>query len=276
MATITTDIHPDAEVHETAELGEGVRVERGAVIGPHCRVGAGSRVMMRAILLEHVEMGRDNVVHPYAVLGGDPQDLKFDREQDPGRLVVGDGNVFREGVTLNRGAGEAGPTTVGDGCYLMANAHAGHNAKVGDRVILANNVNIAGHTIVGDGCFFSGNCQAHQFTRVGRLVMLRGMGGVTMHTPPFVIARDGISKIGGLNIVGLRRAGMSAEEIASIKEVYRLFYRARRAGSATFADALVEADKRQWLPPAQEFVDFIRWALSQKPPFDRGVCPPAE
>jgi len=276
MATITTDIHPDAEVHETAELGEGVRVERGAVIGPHCRVGAGSRIMTRAILLEHVEMGRDNVAHPYAVLGGDPQDFKFDREQDPGRLVIGDGNVFREGVTLNRGAGEAGPTTIGDGCYLMANAHAGHNAKIGDRVVMANNVCMAGHAMVGDACIFSAGTLVHQYTRLGRMIMLRGMGGIAMHAPPFVIARDGISQIVSLNLVGLRRAGFSKEEMASLKEAYRLFYRTRRAGRATFADALEEADKRQWSPAAQEFVDFIRWALSQKPPFDRGVCPPAE
>jgi UDP-N-acetylglucosamine acyltransferase len=266
-------VHPGAEVHPTAVLGDGVIVERDAVVGPGCVIGDGTRIRKRAIVEQGVTMGAGNDVHPYAVIGGDPQDLKFDFDADPGSLIIGDGNIFREGVTISRGAGEGGPTRIGSNCYFMTVSHVGHNSHVGDRVILGNSSSLAGHSQVGDACNFSAFCAVHQFVRVGRLVMFQAGAKVTMHTPPFVITA-GFNGVAALNRVGLRRAGMSRESIASVKQAYQRFYRRRAAGEATFSESLAGADEIAWTPERREFVDFIRWALEQPAPRNRGVCRP--
>ena len=273
MQTEFVGVQAGAEVHPTAVLGDGVVVERDAIVGPDCVIGSGTRIRKRAIIEQGVTMGAGNDVHPYAVIGGDPQDFKFDIDTDAGSLIIGDGNIFREGVTISRGAGDGGPTRIGSNCYFMAVSHVGHNAHVGDRVVLGNTSSLAGHSQVGDGCIVSAYSGVHQFVRVGRLVMFQGGSRLTMHTPPFVITA-GFNGVAALNRVGMRRSGMSRESIASVKQAYQRFYRRRAAGEATFTESLDGADEIDWAPEAREFVEFIRWALEQPPPRNRGVCRP--
>lgn len=272
MSLKTSTVHASAQIDATAELGAGVVIEPDAYIGPRCVIGAGTRIMARAVVLRDTVLGADNVVHPYAVLGGDPQDVKFDEAADPGRLEIGDGNQIREHVTINRGAGAEGATRIGSHCFVMAGAHVGHNAKVGDGVILTNQAAVAGHVWIDDGAVISAQSLIHQFVRVGRNVMMQGNAIATMHVPPFVIL-SGRSQVSGLNRVGLRRSGVSREEIAGVRAAFDLFYRRRSRGEATMAESLRDAASMQWPGVSREFVDFVRWALEASPPRRRGLCP---
>jgi len=270
MSQVDMQVHDGASVDPTAEIDEGAVIERGAVVGPHCRIGPGTRVRTGAIIVEHTEIGAENDVHPNAVIGGDPQDRKFDPAEDFGRLIIGDRNVFREGVTINRGAGPAGPTKIGSGCYFMASSHVGHNAQVSDDCVLTNCAAIAGHASIGVGCVLSSFVSVHQFCDVGELVMFQSHAGTSMHVPPYVVVDRTGNSVAALNHVGLRRSGrFDAADLAEIKEVYRILYRAE----APMTQRMEEARGRIWRPAAQRFIDFVENALGQPPPRARGICP---
>ncbi len=266
-------VHPTAEAHASATLEEGVQVGAGAIIGPECVIGAGTRIREHAVIVERTRMGEGNDVHPGAVLGGDPQDRSFDARatgEDRGLLLIGSGNVFREGSTFSRGAGEAGPTRIGDGGYFMTCAHAGHNCVIGDQMTMANGAALAGHVRVGDGCFLSAHVSVHQFCDVGEMVMFQASSAVSMHAPPYVVL-SGPNGVVGLNKVGLRRSGrFTPEELSELKEAFRLFYAEERRRD--FSARLEEAAHRSWSGPAARFVGFMREAASMAPPRNRGVC----
>ena len=191
-------------------------VEDGAQLGVDCEI------MAHAIVTRHAVLGDRVIVHPGAVIGGDPQYMKFDRTT-PSFVRVGAGSVLRENVTVNRAihAGEA--TVVGDRCFLMANSHAGHDCTLGDDVVLANNVMLAGHVSVGSFSFIGGGAGVHQFCRIGESVMISGLARISRDLAPFTInsERDEVS---GLNLVGLKRRGFSREAIRELKEAFRAVY----------------------------------------------------
>lgn len=188
-------------------------VEAGAVLGDGCVIHAG------AIVTRHAVLGDRVVVHPYAVVGGDPQDLKFDTATRSG-LRVGARTVIREHVTLHRATRADGWTEVGADCYLMVGCHVAHDCRLGDRVIMANAVLLAGHVQIGDGAFVGGGAVVHQFTRVGEGAMVGGAARVSRDLPPFsmVTERD---EVVGLNVVGLRRRGLSRQTLAELKLAFR-------------------------------------------------------
>lgn len=254
----------------TARIGPGVVVEAGAFVGPCCVVGAGTRLRVRSMLVEHVTMGEGNDVHPYAVIGGDPQDRSY-RPETPGEVIIGDRNVFREGVTINRGNWNGGPTRVGSGCYLMCGAHLGHNSVIGNNVTMANSACLAGHAVVGDNCVMSAFSAVHQFTEVGEGVMFQGKGAASMHVPPFVILTSE-NNIAGLNIVGLRRhPELSASDRDGIKRLYRAFFRGR--GPVPYARVLEEyLSRHQPGPGAKRFIDFVQRVMTLEKPRNRGLC----
>jgi|YelNatPaOPRAMG01_1025707.scaffolds.fasta_scaffold09524_2 UDP-N-acetylglucosamine acyltransferase len=251
-------IHPTAIVSPKAELDSSVEVGPYAIIDDHVRIGAGTRVMARAYLTGHTTIGRDNQIHIGAVLGHEPQDLKFDRSCRS-FLTIGDGNTFREYVTVHRGTAPDSATVIGNHCLLMANAHVGHNCVIGDRVIMANAVLLAGHVRVADRAFLSGGVVVHQFILIGRVAMLSGLSRISMDVPPFTTIAER-NEVHGLNAVGLKRAGISAEAIRELKQLYRLIYRSDLSMPA----ALAQADAFT-TPEAREFVEFIR----QSP---NGIC----
>jgi len=264
----TARIDPSARIDETATIGPRVSIGPDVIIGPHCTIGADTVLRARAIIIAHTVMGERNDVHPYAVLGGDPQDRAYDPAV-PGRLVIGDANIFREGVTVSRGTGDAVPTEIGSDCFLMSQSHVGHNAKLGDGVVLANGASVAGHARVGAGTVMSGFCVVHQFTHIGEMVMFRGLSGVGMHVPPYVIIAGG-NNVAGINTIGLRRRGFTQQEREEIKTLFRSFYRDR--GTTPIPTVHHRLSEQTWTDRARRFLDFIGESLAQEPPRNRGLC----
>jgi UDP-N-acetylglucosamine acyltransferase len=216
-------VHATAVVASGARLGRDVTVgafavvEDGAVVGDRCEIRA------HATVKRFTTLGADNVVHEGAVLGGEPQDVAFTGAES--FLVVGDRNRIREGVTLHRSTKPGGTTRIGSDCFLMAYVHVAHDDRLGDGVVIANNVALAGHVEVADRAFLSGGVVVHQFCRVGRLAMLGGLAKVVQDCLPFVITDGNPARARGLNVVGLRRAGVGADERRALKEAYRLLVR---------------------------------------------------
>ena len=193
-----------------------------AIVEPGAELGADCEIMAHAVVTRHARLGARVVVHPGAVVGGDPQYLKFDR-RTPTFVRVGDDTVIRENVTLNRGLHEGSATVVGVRCFLMANSHAGHDCEIADDVVLANNAMLAGHVSVGAFTFVGGGAGVHQFTRIGESVMIGGLARITRDLAPFTLVAER-DEVGGLNLVGLRRRGFPREAIRELKEAFRLVY----------------------------------------------------
>jgi UDP-N-acetylglucosamine acyltransferase len=246
MASPPPRIHPTAVIDPAARLADDVTVGPFAVIDGAVTLGPGCRVGPHAHLIGPLTLGRDNVVHTGAVLGDRPQHLKF--ADPPTPVVIGDGNVFREHVTVHAGTLPDG-TRVGNNNYLMVNSHVAHDCVVGDGVILANGALLGGHVTVEDGAFMSGNCAVHQFCHVGRLAMLSGGATISKDLPPFMMG-EGRNRLVGVNVVGMRRAGLSNDQIDAVREAYRILFKQRKLlsvsldqldhGPATTDDAVAE------------------------------------
>jgi UDP-N-acetylglucosamine acyltransferase len=261
-------------VHPTAIVSPQARIADDVEIGPHCvveedvEIGPGTVLREGVVVRRYTSLGRGNRVDSHAVLGGEPQDLKFD-SRTVSYLRIGDANVFREHVTISRATGEGNETRVGSGTYWMAGSHAGHNATVEDGVILVNNASVGGHAVVGAKTILSANVGVHQFCWVGERVMSQGQAGVAMHVPPYVLIA-GISRVVGLNVVGLKRAAdLSDEDRRQIKEAFRLTYRAR----LTPAEAMKRMDAcTEWGAAAGKFREFVRKVLAARKPYSRGLA----
>ena len=221
-------VHASAQVDPTADLGPFAIVEAGAVVGPRCRLAA------HAILKAGSILGADVVVDHFAVVGGDPQDLSFD-PATPSRVEVGPRTVIREHVTLHRATKAATATIVGAGNLLMAGSHVAHDCVLGDGVILANGCMLGGHVQVGDKAFISGGVAVHQFCRIGGGSLTSGNAVITEDVPPDGLAH-GRNQLAGLNLIGLRRRGVSAEAMAELKRAYHAVY-APATGCAAQAEA---------------------------------------
>lgn len=201
---MATTIHPTAIV------------ERDSQLGIDCDLHAG------AIIRRHTILGDRITVHPYAVVGGDPQDLRFDRLTESG-VRIGSDTTIREHVTINRSTKTGGFTEIGEGCFFMANAHVAHDCVVGKNVVIANNVMLAGHVSIGDYTFLGGGVGIHQFCRIGEGVMLSGNASVSRDIPPYVMAAERDEVI-GLNVIGLKRRGVSREAIGELKQAFHTVY----------------------------------------------------
>ena len=263
-------IDPTARIHETARIGAGSVVGPDVIFGPGCAVGEGCELRARSILWRNTILGDRNVLHPYAVLGGDPQDKAYS-EDKPGHLYIGDDNIFREGVTISRGTAGDDPTRIGSRNFFMAQAHAAHNVQIADDCVFPNTTMIAGHVRIGSRCVFSGGVSIHQFTVIGDGVMIRGLVPLNMHIPPYVMV-IGPNRIGGLNVIGLRRTGHDAAARADAKAVHKAIFLTREA--RPFSDVLDELEAQQdWTGPAKEMIDFCRMAIALPAPRNKGSCP---
>lgn len=217
------EIHRTAIVEDGARLADGVSVGPWCVVGPHVRLDAGVRLLSHVVVAGRTHIGPDSVLHPFASIGGPPQDLKYAGE--PSRLVIGARNVIREHVTMNPGtAGGGMETVVGDDCLFMVGSHVAHDCRIGDRVVLANNATLAGHVSVGDHAILGGLTGVHQHVRVGDHAMVGGMAGVEHDVPPFALVSGNRARIDGLNIVGLRRHGMSRGEIDALRAAFQMIF----------------------------------------------------
>lgn len=251
-------IHPTAIIHPRAKLDSTVHVGPYAVIDEDVEVGAKCVLGPHAYLTGVTRIGSGNKFHAGCVIGDAPQDLKYRNE--PTRLVIGDNNVFRENVTVNRATKPDDATQIGSENFIMAGAHIAHNCVVGSHVIIANGVLLAGHAEVQDRAFLSGNCLVHQFTRVGTLALMQGGRGITMDLPPFTIS-VGENMMCGLNVVGLRRAGFTTEQRQELKRLYHFLFR----GGKNLREALAEARKIFTGAPSKTLLEFVASAK-------RGVC----
>ena len=247
------EIHPTALVDESAELGEGVSVGPYSIIGPGVVVGTGTRLGPHVLIERDTEVGGDCVLHKGAVLGTDPQDLKYAGE--PTRLTVGDRTVIREYATLNRGTTASGSTEVGSDCLLMAYTHVAHDCRIGNHVILSNSVNMGGHVTIGDWAIVGGVTPIHQFVRIGEHAFVGGASRVSKDIPPYVKAAGSPVQLYGLNSLGLQRRGFSEEVRRELKRAYRLFF----ASSYNTSQALERArDELRALPEIEVFLAFFQ------------------
>lgn len=251
-------IHPTAIIHPGAELAADVEVGPYAVIDAGVVLGAGCRLGPHVYLTGQTTIGVGNIFHAGCVIGGPSQDLKYKGE--PTRLRIGDHNTFREHVTVNRSSGPEEDTVLGNHNLLMACSHVGHNTVIGNSVRLANGALLGGHVSIEDYAIISGNAMVHQFTRIGTLAMMQGGAGISKDLPPYTMAL-GNNSICGLNIIGLRRSGVSAEERLELKRAYRFLFR----GSLPLTAAVAAAHAQFPGGPARSLVDFV--AASE-----RGVC----
>ncbi len=265
-----SEIHPTAIIHQDAKLADDVEVGPGCVIESGVEIGSGSRLREHVAVRRYTTIGERNLIDAFCVLGGEPQDLKFD-PATVSFLRIGDDNVFREGVTISRATGKGNATIVGNKTYWMAMSHAGHNATIEDEVILTNGCAVGGHATIGRRTIFSTHVSVHQFCWIGEGVMTQGYSGYSMHVPPFTLTGFGINQLVGLNKVGLRRnPDISDEDREQIKEAFRLLYRSKLSAEK----ALAEMDARDdGGTAAGKFRDFVRRALVAEPPFNRGICP---
>jgi UDP-N-acetylglucosamine acyltransferase len=253
-------LHPTAVIHPDAQLGVNVTVGPYAVIEGAAQIGDGCTIQAHAIIGAHVRMGPGNSIGYGAIVGGDPQDFAF-RPETRSEVILGEGNKIREYVTIHRGTSEGSATVVGDRCFLMAGAHLAHNVRLGSDVILANNALLAGHVVVEDRVFVGGGCVFHQHIRIGRLAMCQGLSGFGKDIPPYCIAGR-INGVAGLNVVGLRRAGLGTEERSEIKAAFALLYQS----GLNVSQALAASAERKWGAAAQGFWDFVAGAKK------RGLC----
>ena len=246
-------VSPLAYIDPKARLGEGVVVEPFAYIAGDVEIGAGTWIGPHASIFDGARIGTECKIFPGASVAGIPQDLKFVGEYSTAQ--IGDRTTIRECATVNRGTASRGVTRVGDDCLLMAYSHVAHDCLLNNRIILGNAVQLAGEVEIDDYAILSGGCLVHQFTRIGKHVMVQGGSRVTKDVPPYVIAgRDPITFC-GLNLVGLRRRGFSAELIQEIQESYRILYRDGLNVSQAMERILEDVVP---LPERDELVNFVR------------------
>jgi UDP-N-acetylglucosamine acyltransferase len=231
-----SQVHEQAIIAASAKLGARVRVGAYAVIGDGVELGDGCVLHSHAVVQGPSRIGRDNVFHPFCSIGGDPQDFRFQGEKT--ELVVGDGNMFREYVSISRGtAGGGGKTTIGNGNFFLATAHVGHDCHVGNNTLFVNGATLAGHVTVEDFATIGFQSPVHQFCRVGRYVYIGASTVITQDVPPFSrVVTERETKSYGVNTIGLERKGFSAERLKTLQRAYRLLLRSKLNTSQALAE----------------------------------------
>ncbi|MGV6815301.1 MAG: acyl-ACP--UDP-N-acetylglucosamine O-acyltransferase [Phycisphaerales bacterium] len=218
------NIHSTAVIGDEVELGEGVEIGAYCLVSGKVKLGDGVKLLGRVSIQGPVEIGARTVVYPNACVGFEPQDYKFAPGSPTAGVVVGEDSILRESSTIHAASNDHTPTRVGDRVMIMVGSHAGHDATVGDDVILVNGTHLGGHTVVEDRVILAGGTMVHQFCRVGRQAMSSGCTVLTGDLPPFCMA-VGRNSVVGLNLVGMRRSGMSGDEINAVRYAYKTVLR---------------------------------------------------
>jgi UDP-N-acetylglucosamine acyltransferase len=246
-------IHATAVIDPTALIGAGVSVGPFSIIGAGVEIGAGTTIGPHAVIEGPTRIGRDNRIHAFVMLGGAPQDKKYDAE--PTRLEIGDGNTIREFVTINRGtAQDTGVTRIGDDNWIMAYVHVAHDCVVGSHVIFANAASLAGHVKVDDYVILGGFTLVHQFCQVGAHAFTSMVSIVNRDVPPYVTVAGNFAEPKGINTEGLKRRGFSSDRIMSIRRAYKTLYKS----GLPLADARSQlAEASNGAPDVRLMLDFI-------------------
>jgi UDP-N-acetylglucosamine acyltransferase len=256
-----TSVHPTAVVDPKAELGRGVFVGPFCVVGPKVKLGDGVRLLSHVLVDGRTTIGARTAVHHFASIGVAPQDIKYRGEE--AELVIGEENSIRQYVNVSLGtAGGGGRTSIGRRNLLMVHCHVGHDSVIEDNCIFANGVSLGGHVQVQSHAVLGGHAAMHQFCRVGTRAMVGGGSMVVQDVPPFVMVQGDRARAMGLNVVGLRRAGYSADAVRDLKTMYRLLY----SDALTVEDAVAKIlEETAATPERALFVDFVKAS-------ERGVC----
>jgi UDP-N-acetylglucosamine acyltransferase len=254
-------IHPQAVVAASAKLGEGVKVGAFAVVGEDVELGEGCVLHAHAVVQGPSSFGKNNVFYPFSVIGGDPQDYTFRGERT--ELAAGDGNIFREYVTVSRGTEKGGGrTNLGSGNFLLAYSHIGHDCQIGDQTLFVNGATLAGHVTVEDFATIGALSPVHQFCRIGRYAYIGASTVITQDVPPFSrVVTERETKSFGINAIGLERKGFSAERLKALKTAYRLLLRSRMNTTQALAEM------RKTLSESADVQELIRFIESA----ERGI-----
>jgi UDP-N-acetylglucosamine acyltransferase len=247
-----------AKIHPTAVIDPSARIGAGCEIGPYCVIGADVEIGEGCSLLHHVSLqgpsrfGKGNVFFPFSTLGQRTQDLKY--EGEPTHLIVGDGNSFREFVTVHRGTAPGSSTRIGNRGYFLAYVHIAHDCVVGDEVIFSNNGTLAGHVEVGDFAVLGGLTAVHQFCRIGAHAMTGGCSKIVQDVPPYMLADGNPAKVRSYNKVGMERRRFSEQTMRAVREAYRIIYRL----SLNLPQAIeaIRADLPE-LPEIEQILEFV-------------------
>ena len=258
------------QIHSTAIVAPGASLADDAVIGPYCvigglvELGAGVRLMAHVVVEGRTTIGEGTRIFPFASIGFEPQDLKYDGEKSA--LVIGRDNTIREHVTMNPGTEGGGMVTrVGDHGLFMVGVHVAHDCQIGDHVIMANNATLAGHVVVEDFALLGGLSAVHQFVRIGRHAMIGGMSGVERDVIPYGLVMGDRARLTGVNIIGMQRSGFSREDIQGLRSAYQFLFSAE----GTFNERVNEAaDRFGGIRPVDDMIAFIRADSS------RAICQP--
>jgi UDP-N-acetylglucosamine acyltransferase len=223
---MSVQISPQACVAPEAELDDDVEIGPFCFVGPHVRIHSGTRLLSSVTVMGHVSIGADNVIYPHVVIGGEPQDVSYTGSDT--QVIIGDGNMIREGVTINRGSEkEDGITRIGDKNFLMACSHVAHDCKLGSHIIMANGSLLGGHVHIEDHASISGAVAVHHYTSIGSYSFIGGLSRVLHDVPPFMLCEGAPARPRCINIVALKRNEFSPHVIDSLAEAHRLLYRAK-------------------------------------------------
>ena len=249
-----TRIHSSAVVHPSAELAEDVEIGPFCLVGEKVRIGRGTCLMAQVVVAQNTIIGEDCRIFPFASLGTPPQDIKY-RGEDTW-LIIGNNNLIREFVTINRGTLHGGGrTTIGDDNFLMAYVHIAHDCHIGNHVIMANAATLAGHIDIEDHAIIGGLSAIHQFVRIGAYSLVGGASGISQDVVPYVSAVGNRARLYGLNLVGLRRHNFSEDTIHHLKRAYRIIFRS----GLLLSEALARAEEELGsVPEVNHMLEFIR------------------
>jgi UDP-N-acetylglucosamine acyltransferase len=253
------NIHSSAVIGRQVTLGEHNTIGPGCVIEDGVALGSGNRLWMNVYVGAGTTIGDGNQIHMGAVLGHLPQDAAFTGGET--FTHIGHRNTIREYVTIHRGTKNGSSTVIGDENFFMANAHVAHNCRIGNRAILVNAATLAGYCTVEDEALLSGMVVVHQFVRIGRLAMISGLSALNKDVPPYLLCGGRPAVVQGINVVGLRRAGISPAVRQEIKHAYRLMYRA----GLSVPSALQAIERECRSPEVQALVAFVKQS-------ERGIC----
>ncbi len=262
-------IHPTALVDPSAELADDVEIGPYCVIGDEVRIGSRTRLESHVVVERYTRIGEDCQIRQGTVLGGPPQDYKFSGERT--YLTIGDRNIIREFVTIHRASGAEEETRLGDDNMVMAYCHIGHNCWLGSNIVMANYVGISGHCLVEDRVVFGGMLGIHQYVRIGKLAMIGGMSKVVADVPPFMLVDGRPAELNGLNVLGLRRAGIPPRGRAGLKHAFRILYRSGLNLSQGIETAYNEVEASPERDYLLEFLTHIRRGFGGRQNDPRGA-----
>ena len=258
---IGVKVHPRAYVDPRAKLHEGVIISQGAIIGPYVTIGKATEIGPNAVITGRTQIGNNNKVFPNVFIGLDPQDLKFKGADT--EVIIGDNNIFRECVTINKATYDGEKTIIGSNNLLMAYSHIGHNCELGNEIVLSNSVQVAGHVKVEDKAIIGGCLGIHQFVHVGYLAMIGGMTRVDRDVPPFCLAEGHPGRLRGLNRIGIKRSGLMENkdfDLKLLQSTWNLLFKSNDA----ISNSLEKAMKGELDLSSSKLCSFLKESISKE------------